>query len=61
MPAPPPRTNPLKAALRWVGEVTGFGPSSPYTLVKRVIGAPGQTVECCSSEGAVHRRWRAAR
>ena len=48
--------NPLKAALRWVGEVTGFGPSSPHTLVKRVIGAPGQTVECCTDAGARHRR-----
>lgn len=46
-------TNPLKAALRWVGEVTGFGPSGPRTLVKRVIGTPGQSVECCSPEGSV--------
>ena len=45
--------NPLKAALRWVGEVSGFGPSSPHTLVKRVIGTPGQTVECCTDAGAV--------
>ncbi|MGN6218403.1 MAG: signal peptidase I [Microbacterium sp.] len=45
--------NPLKAALRWLGEVSGFGPSGPHTLVKRVIGAPGQTVKCCSDDGAV--------
>ena len=39
--------------LRWAGEVTGFGPSGPHTLVKRVIGAAGQTVECCSADGRV--------
>jgi signal peptidase I len=33
--------------------MTGFGPSGPHTLVKRVIGTPGQSVECCSPEGAV--------
>lgn len=43
--------DPIRGALRWLGEVTGFGPSSPHTLVKRVIGAPGQTVECCSEDG----------
>lgn len=45
--------NPLKAALRWVGEVSGFGPSSPHTLVKRIIAGPGQTVRCCTSEGSL--------
>lgn len=44
---------PVKAALRWVGEVTGFGPSGPHTLIKRVIAGPGQTVACCSAEGEV--------
>lgn len=44
---------PVKAVLRWLGEVSGFGPSGPHTLIKRVIGAPGQTVACCSAEGAV--------
>jgi signal peptidase I len=39
--------------LRWVGEVTGFGPSSPHTLVKRVIGGPGQSVECCTDDGRI--------
>jgi signal peptidase I len=45
--------NPLRAVLRWFGEVTGFGPSGPHTLVKRVIGSPGQTVQCCTDDGAV--------
>ncbi|SFR94592.1 signal peptidase I [Microbacterium sp. cf046] len=44
-------SDPIRGALRWVGEVTGFGPSSAHTLVKRVIAAPGQTVECCSDDG----------
>jgi len=42
-----------KAAARWVGEVTGFGPSGPHTLVKRVIAGPGQVVECCTASGAI--------
>ncbi|MFP1601428.1 signal peptidase I [Microbacterium sp. 2216-1] len=44
---------PVKSALRWLGEVSGFGPSGPHTLVKRVIAGPGQTVACCTAEGAV--------
>lgn len=46
-----PETNPLKAALRWIGEVTGFGPSSAHTLIKRVIGTPGESVACCTADG----------
>lgn len=42
-----------KAAARWVGEFTGFGPSGPHTLVKRVIAGPGQVVECCTASGAI--------
>jgi signal peptidase I len=51
--APAVDENPLKSALRWIGEVTGFGPSGPYTLVKRVIADPGQSAECCSADGQV--------
>jgi signal peptidase I len=47
----PAEENPIKAVLRWIGEVTGFGPSSAHTLIKRVIGTPGQTVECCTDDG----------
>ena len=46
-------SNPIVSALRWVGEVTGFGPSSAYTLIKRVIGTPGTTVACCTADGQV--------
>lgn len=44
---------PIEAVLRWIGEVSGFGPSGPHTLIKRVIGVPGQSVECCTADGAV--------
>lgn len=48
-----PAENPLKALLRRVGEWSGFGPTGTHTLVKRIIGTPGDTVECCSASGAV--------
>lgn len=48
-----PSRNPLRVVLRWVGEVTGFGPSGDHTLVKRVVGTPGQTVECCDTRGSI--------
>lgn len=51
--APTTAADPIRGALRWLGEVTGFGPSSAHTLVKRVIGTPGQRVECCTEEGRV--------
>lgn len=51
--APAPDEGLLRSALRWVGEASGFGPSSPHTLVKRAIAGPGQTVECCTAEGAI--------
>lgn len=48
-----PAESPLKATLRWIGEVTGFGPTGTHTLVKRVIAGPGQKVSCCSADGRV--------
>ncbi len=50
-PAPP--SDPLQGILRWIGETTGFGPSGPHTLVKRVIAGPGQKVSCCNETGAL--------
>ncbi|WP_353114307.1 signal peptidase I [Microbacterium sp.] len=47
----PASENPVKSVLRWVGEVTGFGPSGPHTLIKRVVAGPGQTVKCCTADG----------
>ncbi|MBG6083943.1 signal peptidase I [Zhihengliuella flava] len=43
----------LRQAAEWFGDLTGIGPSSTHYLVKRVIGTPGDTVECCTAEGAV--------
>ena len=48
---PPPNLDPLRATSRWLGEFTGFGPSGSHTLVKRVIGQPGETVACCTDDG----------
>lgn len=45
--------DPIRSALRWVGEMTGFGPSGRHTLVKRVIAGPGQVAACCTDGGAV--------
>jgi signal peptidase I len=36
-----------------IGTITELGPGAPYTLVKRVIGLPGETVACCDAEGRV--------
>jgi signal peptidase I len=43
--------SPLGAALRWIGEVTGFGPTGPHTLIKRAVAVGGQTIACCSDDG----------
>ncbi|WES62885.1 signal peptidase I [Microbacter sp. GSS18] len=45
--------DPVRAVLRWIGEISGFGPTGPHTLIKRVIAGPGQTVECCDADGSV--------
>lgn len=49
----PEDANPLASAARWLGAVSGFGPSGQHTLVKRVIAGPGQSVACCTAEGAL--------
>lgn len=43
----------VENAVRTFGDVTGIGRSHEQALVKRVVGTAGQTVECCSAEGAV--------
>lgn len=43
----------LRTAAGWVGDLVGFGPSNLDALVKRVVGTPGSTVRCCSTEGQV--------
>lgn len=44
---------PAKELLRYFGDVTGIGPSHEKFLVKRVIGIPGDVVECCTAAGAL--------
>lgn len=39
--------------MRWIGRVSGFGPSGEHTMIKRVIGLPGETVECCDANGSI--------
>ncbi len=48
-----PPSNPLAKAVRAFGDVTGIGPSSTAYTVKRVGGAPGDRVRCCSPDGRV--------
>ncbi|PID97794.1 MAG: signal peptidase I [Actinobacteria bacterium] len=44
----------IKAFIRKVGEFTGFVPANgEQVLVKRLIGLPGDTVECCSADGKI--------
>lgn len=49
----PPSGNPLLAAVKKVGDVTGIGPSNTAYTVKRVIGMPGDRVQCCDEQGRV--------
>lgn len=49
----PDPTSPVTRVLRWVGDVTGIGPSSTAFTVKRVVGLPGDVVACCDAQGRV--------
>lgn len=49
----PPAPNPLTRAVRWVGDLTGIGPSNTSYTVKRVIGLAGERVACCTTDGKV--------
>jgi signal peptidase I len=53
--APPADMDPVHYALRWIGGVTGVGPSLDHQLIKRVIGSPGETISCCDANGQVLR------
>ncbi|WP_372699821.1 signal peptidase I [Arthrobacter sp. JSM 101049] len=46
--APPASTNPLTEALVFIGLVPD---TADQHLVKRLIGLPGDTVECCDADG----------
>lgn len=49
----PPADTPWEASVRFFGDVTGIGTGNRTFTVKRVIGLPGDRVECCDSEGRV--------
>lgn len=49
----PTPTNPLVRVARTAGDLTGIGPGSVSYTVKRVVGLPGERVECCDAQGAV--------
>ena len=50
----PPQDEPWwKSAVKQVSEIVGIGPGLGDSLVKRVIAGPGQTVTCCSLDGAL--------
>jgi signal peptidase I len=47
-------SNPIQAGADWVLSLFGLAsPDSEDHLIKRVIGLPGDTVECCSPEGHI--------
>ncbi|MFI2565626.1 signal peptidase I [Paenarthrobacter sp. NPDC018779] len=50
---PPPQHGFARTAVGWFGEVTGIGPGNTEYLVKRLVGLPGDTVECCGASGQV--------
>ena len=55
LPARPPvEVTGIQAGTEWV--LSLFGLASPYSndhLIKRVIGLPGDTVQCCSADGKI--------
>ena len=51
-PRPPVQQNPVVAGLDWLLSVVGLSaPDSNDHLIKRVIGLPGDKVECCNTFG----------
>lgn len=51
--------DPVRAGVGWFGDLTGIGPGNTEYLVKRVIAVPGDTVDCCDSEGRLRVNSRA--
>ncbi|AXE54739.1 signal peptidase I [Aurantimicrobium sp. MWH-Uga1] len=55
LPARPPvEVSPTQAGVEWVLSLFGLAsPDSNDHLIKRVIGMPGDTVQCCTAEGQI--------
>lgn len=45
--------NPVKNLVRYGGDLLGVGPSHTAHTVKRVVGLPGEKVECCDDQGRI--------
>lgn len=45
----------IKKSVKAIGDISGIGPSNTKYVVKRIVGLPGETIECCSSEGSLSR------
>lgn len=48
-----PPSNPIQKVLRSVGGAFGLAPPGEKDFIKRVIGVPGDHVQCCDSQGRV--------
>lgn len=49
----PPASSLTGRVVRALGDLVGVGPSNTSYTVKRVIGLPGEHVNCCSTDGRV--------
>lgn len=45
--------NPVKNLVRYGGDVLGVGPSHTAHTVKRIVGLPGEKIECCDEQGRI--------
>ncbi len=48
-----PAANPVQRLLQPVARALGVGPPGEEDFIKRVIGVPGDTVQCCDAKGRV--------
>ncbi|MDX6224636.1 MAG: signal peptidase [Frankiales bacterium] len=53
VPTSPASHNPVRRFLRGIGRAVGAAPPSEKDFIKRVIGVPGDTVQCCDAKGRV--------
>jgi signal peptidase I len=53
VPTGPSSGNPVRRLLRGVGRAIGAAPPSEKDFIKRVIGVPGDVVQCCDAKGRV--------